>query len=62
MTQLPLFTENGNGRMTKDAAGLKETPPGAERLLAELIKRGLPPGDLKVAASLCLALDERAGE
>ena len=61
--QLPLFAgpgpNGGNGRMTKYAVGLVECPPGAERLLSELVRRGLPPGDLRVAAALCLALDER---
>ena len=58
--QLPLFAleRNGNGRMTRAEAGLRrEAPPGAERLLGELVKRGLPAGDLKVAAALCIALD-----
>ena len=47
------------GVMNKAEAGLtKEMPAGAERLLAELVKRGLHPGDLKVAAALALVLDE----
>jgi hypothetical protein len=63
--QLSLFdglepSTNGHGRRTKRERGLKATPAGAERLLAEMVKRGLPAGDLRVAASLCLALDEGA--
>jgi hypothetical protein len=59
--QLELFAET---RLSNTEAGLttEGIPPGAERLLAELLKRGLPEGDLRVAASLCLALDERAGQ
>ena len=57
--QLPLFLEpNGNSRKSKATAGIVECPPGAERLLAELIQRGLSEGDLRVAARLCLLLDE----
>jgi hypothetical protein len=56
--QLSLFEPKGNGRpMTKAEVGLRDTRPGAERLLAALVKRGLPEGDLRVAAGLCLALD-----
>ena len=59
--QLHLFLEpNGNGhrRMTREEAGLRrEMPPGSERLLAAMVKRGLPAGDLRVAAALCIALD-----
>jgi hypothetical protein len=55
--QLELFPE---AHLSNGEAGLKSVPPGAERLLAELVKRGLPEGDLRVAASLCLVLDERA--
>jgi hypothetical protein len=63
--QLPLFdlepNGNGNGRKTKAEAGLaKGIGPGAERLLSELVKRGLPEADLLVAAMLALALDEAA--
>ena len=62
--QLALFDlePNGNGghRMTTAEAGLRrEAPPGASRLLRELVRRGLPPGDLRFAAELCLLLDER---
>jgi hypothetical protein len=43
------------------AAGLKQgVPAGAERLLAELVKRGLREGDLRGASGLCLLLDEGA--
>jgi AAA domain len=63
--QLDLFAETVNGdapavRMNRDEAGLVHgTPAGAERLLAAMVKRGLPQSDLRVAAALCLALDER---
>jgi hypothetical protein len=56
--QLPLFESSGNGRPTKADVGLRDTPPGAERLLAELVRRGLGEGDLRIAAALCLVLDE----
>ena len=59
--QLALFAEATGGGKTKAEAGLCDTPPGAERLLAELVRRGLPEGDLRVAAALCLVLDEGAG-
>jgi hypothetical protein len=38
----------------------REAPPGAERLLGALVKRGLHEGDLRVAAALCLLMDETA--
>jgi hypothetical protein len=59
--QLALFAEPASPeRLTKAKAGLRsEMPAGAERLLAELVKRGLCETDLRVAARLCLALDER---
>jgi hypothetical protein len=57
--ELELFPET---RASNADAGLKSVPPGAERLLKELVKRGLREGDLGVAASLCLALDERRSE
>jgi hypothetical protein len=64
LEQLAFFAENGhggNGTMTKAEAGLaKEIPPGAERLLGELAKRGLRSEDLRVAAMLVLALEEWA--
>jgi hypothetical protein len=42
----------------KERAGLaKEIGPGAERLLGEMVKRGLPERALHRAASLCLLLD-----
>jgi hypothetical protein len=60
--QLELFDEP-NGKTTAAEVGLsKHVPRGAARLLAELVKRGLHEGDLRVAAAFCLALDERAGE
>jgi hypothetical protein len=58
--QLQLFPETRH--LSNSDVGLKSVPPGAERLLKELVKRGLREGDLGVAASLCLALDERRGE
>jgi hypothetical protein len=58
--QLPLFTENGNGRMNKSAAGLESTKPGAERLLGELIRQGFDPDCIEAAARLALILDEGA--
>jgi hypothetical protein len=65
--QLNLFTDIGGGapdaRMNRNAAGLRKgIPPGAERLLGELVKRGLLERDLKVAALLALALDEGGRE
>jgi hypothetical protein len=46
--------------MSKEEAGIaKDVPAGAERLLAALVKRGLGEDDLRSAAELCLALDER---
>jgi hypothetical protein len=57
--QLELFPEV---RVSNAEYGLKSVPPGAERLLAELVRRGLRETDLKAAAQLCLALDERRGE
>jgi hypothetical protein len=60
--QLKLFVESPNGaEMTAAEVGPTDhCPPGAERLLAALMKRSLHEGDLRVAAALCLALDERA--
>jgi hypothetical protein len=60
--QLALFAEpTSAARLTKAELGLRsEMPAGAERLLAELVKRGLPETDLRVAARLCIALDDRA--
>jgi hypothetical protein len=57
--QMALFAEPAV--KTNAEAGLRETPPGAERLLAELVRRGLHPGGLRAAAALCLALDEGGG-
>jgi hypothetical protein len=58
--QLALFDAepNGNGhRMTKAEAGLSETRPGAQRLLGELVRRGLDRDHLTAAAALVLELD-----
>jgi len=59
--QLALFEVATMSRpATKAEAGLsKEIAPGAERLLAELVKHGLREDNLKRAAALVLALDER---
>jgi hypothetical protein len=63
--QLDLFAETVNGdapatHLTREQAGIaKDVPAGAERLLAALVKRGLGEQDLRSAAELCLALDER---
>ena len=61
--QLVLFAEDPMATRvsmkTKGEAGLtKAMPPGPERLLGELVKRGLDRGDLPVAARIVLALDE----
>jgi hypothetical protein len=50
------FTEPNAAMLTPKFR--REVPAGAERLLRELVKRGLPEGDLRVAAELCLLLDE----
>jgi hypothetical protein len=57
--QLSLFAEpTSAARLTKAELGLRsEMPAGAERLLAELVKRGLREADLRPAARLCLVLD-----
>ena len=48
-------------RMTGAQAGLRrDCPPGAERLLAALVKRGLPHEHLHAAAALVLALEQGA--
>jgi hypothetical protein len=65
LQQLAFFTENGhNGNRhiaTKADLGLaKEIPPGAERLLSELVKRGLRKDAYRPAAALVLALEEWA--
>ena len=62
--QLRLFEPNGsNGhRKTKAEAGVRrEVPAGAERLLAELVQRGLARG-ICVSRRLCVALDGRDEE
>jgi hypothetical protein len=58
--QLALFADpNGTGRKTVSVAGLRrDAPPGPERLLRELVKRGLCPDHLERAAALVLVLDE----
>jgi hypothetical protein len=58
--QLELFAEPASAvRRTKAELGLRsEMPAGAERLLAALLKRGLPETHLPAAAALVLALDE----
>lgn len=58
--QLALFQEIAtNGIKTVATAGLsKGAAPGAERLLRELVKRGLPEDSLLEAAALALALDD----
>jgi hypothetical protein len=46
--------------MSRDEAGVsREIPPGAERLLAALVRRGLDRAYLFAAAALCVELDER---
>jgi hypothetical protein len=65
--QLALFAEPARDavhvRLTRDEAGLAhDVPAGAERLLGALVKRGLPEGDLRAAAKLCLALEDVAVE
>jgi hypothetical protein len=47
-------------RLNATQAGLVKAGPGAPRLLAELVRRGLQPDDLKVAAALVLELEEQA--
>ena len=48
--------------LTKQEAGLtKEMPPGPERLLSEMVKRGLERDHLVAAAALVFAFDERRG-
>jgi hypothetical protein len=57
--QLPLF-DTGPGRLNKVEAGLAKegVGRGAERLLSEMVKRGLAEEHLHAAAALALALDE----
>jgi hypothetical protein len=59
--QLSLFTSDRRPA-PKERAGLAKEGlgSGAEKLLAELVKRGLAEQDLRAAARLCLALDEGA--
>jgi len=58
-----LIAENGNGRKTAAQAGLRREigGGGAERLLRELVRRGLPEDAYYAAAGLVLALEEEAG-
>jgi hypothetical protein len=42
--------------------GLDHAPPGAERLLSELVARGLPADSIVRAAALVLALEAKARE
>jgi hypothetical protein len=59
--QLALFVmeSSTNRRKTAIEAGLvKDAPPGAERLLRELVRRGLERDHLHTAAALALVLDE----
>jgi hypothetical protein len=44
----------------REQRGLDVTPPGAERLLAELVVRGLPADRLEAAAALVLELEAEA--
>jgi hypothetical protein len=57
--QLSLFAEPTEVRLTKVQAGLRSgQPPGPQRLLSELVKRGLRREHLPAAARLCLLLAE----
>jgi hypothetical protein len=58
--QLRLFDTGPRARMNKTEAGLAKegVGRGAERLLGEMVKRGLGEEHLHRAASLCLLLDE----
>jgi hypothetical protein len=58
--QLRLFDTGPRARMNKTEAGLAKEGigRGAERLLAEMIKRGLGREHLHAAAALALLLDE----
>jgi hypothetical protein len=53
---------NGNGRRTVAELGMTRQFPagGAERLLRELVRRGLADESLHAAAALVLVLDEGA--
>lgn len=51
---------NGHVMTTAEAGLRRERSPGAERLLAALVKRGLLHEHLHAAASLVLALEEAA--
>ena len=58
---LALDTPAPTGRRTRDQAGLaKDARPGPERLLRELVRRGLAHEHLRIAAALVLALEEEA--
>jgi hypothetical protein len=58
--QMPLFATDRRPA-PKEAAGLSKEGlgSGAEKLLAELVKRGLPEDAYRAAARLCLALDRK---
>lgn len=56
--QLSLFAEPAEPVLTGEQAGLRSVPPGAERLLGELVRRGIGEDALEAAARLCLLLDE----
>lgn len=54
--------ETNGTRMTVATAGLRrECPPGPERLLRELVKRGLGHDHFHAAAALVVVLEEDAG-
>jgi hypothetical protein len=56
--QLALFAEPDATAFTADLQ--RDVPAGAERLLRELVKRGLHEGDMRLAAALCIVLDEES--
>jgi hypothetical protein len=58
--QLQLFATNGNRRGTKASLGLaKELPThGAERIVIQLLRRGMSKEHLEMACALAVALDE----
>jgi hypothetical protein len=67
--QLALFAEldttaatSGSGTQLAPQNGERElrrgAPAGAERLLRALVRQELREGDLRVAAALCIVLDE----
>ncbi|MFL5279551.1 MAG: hypothetical protein ACJ8AW_00740, partial [Rhodopila sp.] len=40
----------------------RDAPPGAERLLNAMVRRGLDPAALPAAALICLALEEAGAD